>query len=51
MGFRHSLPFFYETNIDARVVPVCLDGEAAKYEVSSPNDNMLKGLRLKTRIR
>lgn len=39
---RYSMPFFYETNIDAEVVPFCAPGEA-KYEVSSPQSRFLTG--------
>lgn len=47
---RISLPFFYETNIDATIEPLCHDGERARFPPSSPAANLLAGVRASRRI-
>ena len=47
---RISLPFFYETNIDATIEPLCHDGEPARFPPSSPAANLLAGLCASRRI-
>lgn len=49
---RLSLPFFYETNIDAKIAPVpatLASGEPPRFAPATPEERLLAGLRLQGR--